>query len=102
MWIQADLSARADRFHRKAGMRCPGPLDARTIAVHDHLEVEQPPAGVEAADRVPPANDTAIVAHHAQGQVLPREIVERVERWPGETDATQVRRDVLNGGDNEG
>src|SRR5439155_180086 len=57
----------------------------------------QPPVGVEAADRVPPANDAAILAHDTQGQVLPRETFERVERWPGALDATHVRGDVLNG-----
>src|SRR2546426_3568238 len=82
-------------------MRGLRPLDARAIAVHDYLEVEQLPARVVAADRVTPADDAAIVANHAQGHVLSREIVERVERWPGELDAAHVRRDILHRGDNQ-
>src|SRR5207244_2165985 len=99
--IQADLSAWADRLHGKAGMRRLGPPDARTIAVHHDLEVEQLPARVEAPDRVTPANDAAIVPYHGQREILPREIFERLERWPGELDATHVRRDVLHGSHNQ-
>src|SRR5438270_9504794 len=102
VWIEADLAARADGFDGEAGACDLGPPDARTIAVHHDLEVDRRLSGVEAADRVTAANDGAIVADQRQGQVLPREILERLERWAGKLDATHVPCDILHGGDHEG
>ena len=80
VWIEADLSARADGFDGEAGACDLGPPDARTIAVHHELEVEQPPSGVEPADRVAAANNAALVTDDPQGQVLARQIFEGLEK----------------------
>src|SRR5260370_42504377 len=74
-----DLSARTDRVDGEARTRRLGPPDARTVAVHHDLEVEQTATAVVAADGVSAPHHAAVVARHGHGQVLPRQVLERLE-----------------------